>query len=406
MNYYLIAGEASGDLHAANLMKALQQEDDAATFRCWGGDLMAAAGGHLVKHYKELAFMGFWEVVKNLRTIAKNLDFCKKDITTNLPDVLILIDYSGFNLRIAQWAKTIGLKVFYYISPQVWASRQSRVKKIKKYVDKLFVILPFEKDFYQQFDLEVDFVGHPLLDAIAEFQTPNATPLHFDKTFSSSNKAQGLEKERTPSQLDKIASDNEPLCFGKPIIALLPGSRQQEIKVVLKIMLPLAHQFSNYQFIIAIAPAIPISFYEQIIAQSGLPENTVFLVRDQTYNLLNQSKAAIVTSGTATLETALFEVPQVVCYKGSWLTYQIAKRIIKVPYISLVNLIANQPLVKELIQNDLTVANLKEELEYLLSNQKSKELKLAYRQIKKQLGDVGASKRAAKLMVSYLRSYD
>jgi len=395
MNYYLIAGEASGDLHAANLMKALQQEDGTATFRYWGGDLMEARGGHLVKHYKELAFMGFWEVVKNLRTISKNLDFCKKDIAANPPDVLILIDYSGFNLRIAQWAKTIGLKVFYYISPQVWASRQSRVKKIKKYVDKLFVILPFEKDFYQQFGVEVDFVGHPLLDAIEEFQHSTVNPAPAP-----------LQKRKTPYQYDNQVLNIEFPTVAKPIVALLPGSRQQEITVVLKIMLPLVNQFPDYQFIIAVAPAIPLSFYEEIITQSGIAKNTLLLVRDQTYHLLNQSKAAIVTSGTATLETALFEVPQVVCYKGNWLTYQIAKRIIKVPYISLVNLIANRPLVKELIQNDLTVANLKEALAYILSDQKIKELKIAYQQIKKQLGDVGASKRAAKLMIAYLQSND
>lgn len=377
MKYYLIAGEASGDLHAANLMKALRAEDASASFRCWGGDLMEAAGGQLVKHYKELAFMGFWEVIKNLRTISKNLDFCKKDITANQPDVLILIDYSGFNLRIAQWAKTIGLRVFYYISPQVWASRQSRVEKIKKYVDKLFVILPFEKAFYQQFGVEVDFVGHPLLDAIEEFK----------------------ETDESNFSIDNLPKSN-------PIITLLPGSRQQEITVVLKIMLPLAQQFPDYQFIIAMAPAIPLSFYEDIITQSNITKNTVLLVRNQTYTLLNHSKAAIVTSGTATLETALFEVPQVVCYKGNWLTYQIAKRIIKVPYISLVNLIANRPLVKELIQNDLTVANLKKELQYILTEQKSKELQLAYRHIKKQLGEVGASERAAKLMVSYLMAND
>ena len=392
MNYYLIAGEASGDLHAANLMKALRQEDGAATFRCWGGDLMEAAGGHLVKHYKELAFMGFWEVIKNLNTISKNLDFCKKDIAAHQPDVLILIDYSGFNLRIAQWAKTAGWKVFYYISPQVWASRQSRVKKIKKYVDKLFVILPFEKAFYQQFDMEVDFVGHPLLDAIEAFQQEAKNP-----------PPSSLQKGKTAYQLDNQSFQVKSLSNEKPIIALLPGSRQQEIAVVLKIMLPLVKQFPDYQFVIAVAPAIPFSFYETIITHTGTAKDDVMLIKDQTYALLNQSKAAIVTSGTATLETALFEVPQVVCYKGNWLTYQIAKQIINVPYISLVNLIANRPLVKELIQDDLTVDNLEWELKAILATQKVKELKQAYRQIKQQLGDVGASRRAAKLMTAYLQ---
>ena len=395
MNYYLIAGEASGDLHASNLMKALQIEDASSTFRCWGGDLMAAAGGHLVKHYKELAFMGFWEVVKNLRTISTNLNFCKKDIASHRPDVLILIDYSGFNLRIAKWAKTVDLTVFYYISPQIWASRQSRVEKIKLYVDRMFVILPFEKNFYQKFDMEVDFVGHPLLDAVEEFQNaaknPSSPPLQKGKIFH---------------QYDSEVSNIEFSTIKKPIIALLPGSRQQEISAVLKTMLPLVQQFPDYQFIIAVAPAIPSSFYEEILNDSSIPKDNILLVRDHTYALLNQSTAAIVTSGTATLETALFDVPQVVCYKGNWLTYQIAKRIIKVTYISLVNLIANRPLVKELIQNDLTSANLKKELAHILTDQKTQELKLAYQQIKKQLGNVGASKRTAKLMISYLQSKD
>lgn len=373
MNYYLIAGEASGDLHASNLMKALQRVDTHATFRYWGGDLMQGVGGKLVKHYRDLAFMGFWEVVKNIRTISKNLDFCKKDIAAHRPDVLILIDYSGFNLRVAQWAKSAGIKVFYYIAPQVWASRSSRVEKIKAYVDKLFVILPFEKSFYQKHGVKVDFVGHPLLDAIAEFKAGDI--------------------------LNQI-----PTLGSLPIIALLPGSRKQEIAVVLKIMVPLVQQFRDYQFVIGVAPSIPIAFYEQILTSCNLPKESIFLRENQTYSLLSVAKAAIVTSGTATLETALFEVPQVVCYKGNWLTYQIAKRVINVPYISLVNLIADRPLVKELIQEELTVDNLKQALSHILNPEKSQELKAAYRQIKAQLGDVGASKRAAQLMVNYLRA--
>jgi len=377
LKYYLIAGEASGDLHAANLMKALHREDVAANFRCWGGDLMQQADGELVKHYRELAFMGIWEVVKNLTTIRQNFAFCEKDIADYQPDVLILIDYSGFNLRIAKWAKTAGIKVFYYISPQVWASRQSRVHKIKQYVDRLFVILPFEKDFYQQFEMEVDFVGHPLLDAIEAFKLS-------DNVLNP------------PSALQRKTTD-------KPIIALLPGSRKQEIKAVLIIMLSVATAFPAYQFMIATAPAIPIAFYQQIIQTANLPQINVQLYQQQTYSLLSQAKAAIVTSGTATLETALFEVPQVVCYKGNWLTYQIVKRIIKVPYISLVNLIASRAVVKELIQYELTTTNLKKELALILKEKKRMEIKTAYQQIKQQLGNAGASKRTAQLMVKYLK---
>ncbi len=367
-------------------MKSLQLEDEDATFRCWGGDLMQAAGGDLVKHYQELAFMGFWEVVKNLRTISKNIDFCKKDIGAHRPDVLILIDYSGFNLRIAKWAKTEGIKVFYYIAPQVWASRESRVEKIKAYVDQLFVILPFEKAFYQRHGMEVDFVGHPLLDAIAAYKEKDS-----NKESPSKPLGEGDSFIESPSFKDQ------------QIIALLPGSRKQEIVVVLKEMLLLVEHFVDYQFVIGVAPSIPITFYEEIISIMGIEKSKVILLENQTYALLNQAKATIVTSGTATLETALFEVPQVVCYKGNWLTYQIAKRIINVPYISLVNLIADRPLVKELIQDELTFVNLKKELSNILEPEKAAELKVAYRQIKKQLGNVGASDRAARLMIGYLK---
>lgn len=390
MTYYLIAGEASGDLHASNLMKALKQEDAAANFRCWGGDLMQAAGGDLVKHYRELAFMGFWEVIKNLRTITKNLDFCKTDIAKFRPDVLILIDYSGFNLRIAKWAKTAGFKVFYYISPQIWASRQSRVHDIKKWVDRMFVILPFEKDFYQQFDVQVDFVGHPLLDAIADFQENVAQTVVY-------------KDDSKELQTKVFRAIGTSCATEKPIIALLPGSRKQEIGMVLKIMLSVVKEFMDYQFVVAVAPSIPIDYYQSIFKEADISEKKVLLISNQTYGLLNQAKAAIVTSGTATLETALFEVPQVVCYKGSWLTYQVAKRIIKIPYISLVNLITNRPVVKELLQNELTKEHLKTELTIILTKEKRTELISEYREIKTQLGNAGASKRAARLMVQYLK---
>ena len=371
MKYYLIAGEASGDLHGANLMLALQQEDADAQFRCWGGDKMQQAGGILVKHYRELAFMGFWEVVQNLALIFKNIRFCKEDISIFEPDVLILIDYSGLNLRIAKWAKAVGFKVFYYISPQIWASRPGRVQSIKKWVDRMFVILPFEQAFYQKFGLEVDYVGHPLLDAIDQFEAEEAFLLKHQ--------------------------------IAKPLIALLPGSRKQEVSRILKIMLPVSKYFADYQFVIAASPSIFLDFYEKIIEQTDLNKATIRIVQNKTYDLLKHAKAALVTSGTATLEAALFEVPQVVCYKTNELTYQIAKSLIKVPYISLVNLIGERMIVKELIQKDLTSENLKRELEKILASQKANAIKAAYKSIKTQLGDKGASKRAAKLIVKYLK---
>ena len=321
MKYYIIAGEASGDLHGANLMKALLDKDPAADFRFWGGDRMAKVGGTLVKHYRELAFMGFWEVLTNLRTILKNIDYCKKDIANFKPDVLIFIDYPGFNMRIAKWAKQQHIPTHYYISPQIWAWKENRIKAIKRDVDFMYVILPFEKAFYEQkHQYPVYFVGHPLLDAIAQREEVDA------ETFKSEN---GLDS--------------------RPIIALLPGSRKQEIAKMLKIMLSVVDDYHQYQFVIAGAPSIDYEFYQQFIK-----EENVHFVSGKTYDLLSVSYAALVTSGTATLETALLNVPEVVCYKGSWLSYHIAKRIIKLKYISLVNLIMDKPVVTELIQGDLT----------------------------------------------------
>ncbi len=370
MKYYLIVGEASGDLHASNLMKALQQEDPQADFRFWGGDMMAAVGGQLVKHYRELAFMGIVEVLRNVRTIKQNFRSCKEDILTYQADVLILIDYSGFNLRMAKWAKQQGLKVFYYIAPQVWASRSDRAKDIKLYVDQLFATLPFEPAFYEQYGMPINFVGHPLLDVVDQYS--------FDPSFLTRHH------------------------IHQPIIALLPGSRKQEINKVLEVLLPVVESFRNYQFVIAAAPAIPLSFYQDIIARRGhkLP---IKLISDSTYDILKHAKAAIVTSGTATLEAALLDVPQVVCYKGNWLSYQIAKRFIKVPYISLVNLIAEEELVKELIQYDLTTAHVRQELELLLTAKKASIIKEGYRAIRVALGEKGASERTAQLMVRHLR---
>jgi lipid-A-disaccharide synthase len=365
MRYYLIAGEASGDLHGSNLMKAVLENDPAANFRYWGGDLMQAQGGALVKHYKELAFMGFIEVLLHLRTIFKNLSFCKADLLANQPDVLILIDYPGFNLRIAEFAKSQGIKVFYYISPQVWAWKQSRVHKIKKIVDKMAVILPFEKAFYTKFEYNVDFVGHPLLDAIA-----------------------GSQKEALPENISN----------GRKVIALLPGSRKQEIKKLLPLMLSVVDQFKEYQFVVAGAPSISPEYYKELIGVAP-----VTILYNQTYKLLQNAQAALVTSGTATLETALFGVPEVVCYTGSALSYHIAKKLIKVKYISLVNLIMDRELVKELIQGDVTPENLVYELKKILTETPERIALLNnYANLKQLLGGPGASKKAAALIKEML----
>ena len=384
MKYYIIAGEASGDLHGSNLMKALKQEDEAAEFRVWGGDLMQQAGGQLIKHYRDLAFMGFVEVVMNLRTILTNIRFCKKDIAVYRPDVLVLIDYPGFNLRIAKWAKVHNIKVFYYISPQIWAWRSSRAHKIKRLVDRMFVILPFEKAFYQQYNYKVDFVGHPLLDVVDGYKpiAKVGDTLKVSPTLA------------TPS-LENLK---------KPIIALLPGSRKQEINKMLPEMLQLTQAFPNHYFVIAGAPAQPRSFYEDFrqMAREAFPSQ-VQLVENRTYDLLHFATAAIVTSGTATLETALFNVPEIVCYKGSLLSYWIAKRLINVKYISLVNLIADKPIVKELIQSEFNAENLKVELEKLFDESHVNTLLEDYKDLRQMLGNVGASRRTAELMVGYLR---
>ena len=368
MNYYIIAGEASGDLHGANLMKALTVEDTNANFRVWGGDLMQAAGGDLRKHYRDFAYMGFLEVAKNIRTIYNNLRFCQRDILAFQPDVLILIDYPGFNLRIAKWAKRRGIKVFYYISPQIWAWHSSRVHNIKRTVDKMFVILPFEEAFYQKYGMRVDFVGHPLLDVVRVFEK--------DDEF------------RDKYQLGD-----------KPIIALLPGSRKQEIRRMLGEMLQMVSKFADYQFVVAGAPSQEASFYQHILQQNGVD---IPIVNNDTYQLLAHSKAALVTSGTATLETALFKVPQVVCYQGNQLSYWIAKRLVNVEYISLVNLILNRPLVKELIQDEFNEKALTVALQSLLLKENADHFNTGYQELADTLGHSGASQRAAQLMVGYL----
>lgn len=366
MKYYIIAGEASGDLHGSNLIRALKQEDPNADIRCWGGDLMKDAGGILAKHYKEMAFMGFLEVLLNLGTILKNIRFCKEDIAAFSPDVIIFIDFSGFNLRIANWAKKHNYRTNYYISPQVWASRASRVEKIKRDIDAMYVILPFETEFYAKHGMAVSFVGHPLLDALEKRSQP--LPADFRATY-------GLDPE-------------------KPIIALLPGSRKQEVSRMLSIMLQTASEFPEYQFVVAGAPSLEASYYKEILRESD-----VKLIPNKTYELLSISYAALVTSGTATLETALIGIPQVVCYKGNWLSYQIAKRLITLDYISLVNLIMEREVVKELIQDELNPKNLGESLRKILSGKERENQIEAYQQLKEKLGGPGASLKTARLIL-------
>ena len=331
MRYYIIAGEASGDLHGSNLIRELRVQEPDAQIRCWGGDLMQEAGGTIVKHFRELAFMGFVEVIMNLRTILNNLHFCKKDIADWKPDAIILIDYPGFNLRIAEWAHAQGIKVIYYISPQVWAWKENRVKKMKRDIDLMLVILPFEKEYFKnKWQWEVDYVGHPLVEVVERFR----------------------------AQQDHNNTEE------KEVIALLPGSRKQEILKKLPVMLEVSRQFPNEKFIVAKAPGLEDSFYSSLLQ----PYPNVTTVSNRTYFILVRSKAALVTSGTATLETALFNVPEVVCYKGNPISYEIAKRVINIKYISLVNLIMDKPVVKELIQHDMNVRSVSNELQLLLND--------------------------------------
>lgn len=367
MKYYIIAGEASGDLHGANLMKEIYKKDPNADIRFWGGDLMLQAGGTLVKHYRELAFMGFAEVVMNLKTILNNIKFCKADIEKFKPDVIIFIDYPGFNMRIAKWAKLKGIKTHYYIAPQIWAWKENRINAIKRDFDKLYVILPFEKEFFEKkHNFPVEFVGHPLIDAINNRNTSD------ENSFRKDN------------NLDE-----------KPIIALLPGSRKQEISKMLSVMLSVVKDFPDYQFVIAGAPSQEFSFYEQFLKGKNIK-----FVSNKTYDLLSNSYAALVTSGTATLETALFKVPEVVCYKGGWISYQIAKRILTLKYISLVNLIMDEEVVTELIQDECNTKRIKEELNKLLEENHRKKLLQKYYDLEQKLGGFGASEKTASLIIS------
>lgn len=363
MKLYIIAGEASGDLHGSNLVKALKAQQPGLQCRAWGGDLMRDAGAEVVKHYRDLAFMGFVEVLKNLRIILRNMAFCKQDILDYQPDALVLIDYPGFNLRIAKWARQQGIKVIYYISPQIWAWHASRVHSIRRDVDKMLVILPFEEDFYKKYGVTAEFVGHPLLDALDHL--PHLAP-------SESGQAGDAGQ-----------------------IALLPGSRRQEVQRILPRMLEVTQDFPEYRFVIAATSSLPPDFYEPFL--KSYPN--VSLVSGRTYDLLRQSKAALVKSGTSTLETALLGIPEVVCYAGSSISYHIARRLINVQYISLVNLIMDRPLVRELIQDDLNRANLKAALAEILAPEQAAVLREGYSELRRRLGESGASARAAQAIL-------
>lgn len=371
MKYYIIAGEASGDLHAANLIAEIKKKDPEAEFRAWGGDLMRKQGVTMVKHYRHTAFMGFVEVAVNLRKVLGNIKECKTDLLRYQPDVVILVDYPGFNLRIAKFAHQKKMKVCYYISPQVWAWKRHRVHKIKKYVDQMLVILPFEEQFYKEYGVSVTFVGHPLLDEMAKLgSTPWLSFVHRNN----------LSEKRE-------------------IIALLPGSRRQEVERMLDTMLKVIPHFPQYQFVIAGVSSLDENLYQRMIG-----DKDVRLVKNQTYELLQNSSAALVTSGTATLETALLAVPEVVCYKANALSYRIARRLIKVKYISLVNLIMERDVVKELIQNDFTEENLVVELEKLLKNaKKQRQLLEDLDSLRDRLGNEGASEKAAEAVVKMVK---
>jgi len=368
MKYYIIAGEASGDLHGANLIKEIKKKDSNAIIRCWGGDLMKSEGATIVKHIKDLSFMGFWEVFLNLRSIIHNLSFCKKDIILFNPDSIIYIDYPGFNLRIAKWAKNFSFNNQYYISPQVWAWKENRVKILKKYIDNLYVILPFEKNFFEKkHSLNVEYVGHPLVEHILK-----------------------LKKESS-----FIKKNN--LDLKKEIITLMPGSRKQEIIKILPIFIDVANNFKSFQFVIAAAPSIDSKFYLSI-----LKNTTIKIIHNNTYNLLTHSKAALVTSGTATLETALLKIPQLVCYKTSPISYFIAKRLVKLNYISLVNLILNKEVVKELIQKNCNANKITMELKDLLMN-KNKSILKDYEILIKTIGNNKASEKTSQLIINSIK---
>ena len=369
MKYYFIAGERSGDFHAANLMRELRTQDAAADFRCWGGEQMQAAGAELVRHYQDLAIMGFVEAATSVLKFRGYLKQCQADIVAYAPDVLVLVDYAGFNMRMAKFAKEHGIQVFYYISPKIWAWNQGRVEQVKARVDRMFVILPFEEEFYQKFGYAVDYAGNPTADAVAEFEPT----------------ADFLERNRI-----------DP---ARPIIAVLPGSRKQEIEEMLHEMLAILPGFQEYQFVVAGVSNLDPNYYRHF------ERNGIRFVFDQTFDQLSHARAALVTSGTATLETALFGVPQIVCYRTSALSYVIGKALIKVPFISLVNLIVGRAVVREMIQGDFTARNLLDELRTLLTDADYQARQAAgYAELRAKLGQQQAARKTAALMVQYLRA--
>ena len=365
MKYYIIAGEASGDLHGSNLIKELKKLDNSSHFRCWGGDLISQECNDLVKHYKDYSHMGFFEVFINLKKILNNLSFCKKDIKKYNPDVIIYVDFPGFNLRIAKWAKKNKFKNHFYISPQIWAWKQNRIKTIRKVIDRMYVILPFEKKFYSSINFNVHYVGHPLLDVI------------------KTNKNEALDRGQ------------------EKIIALLPGSRDQEIKKILPEMINIIKNFKNYSFYICAAPSQKKSTYLKYIKGKNIEK--VKIVENQTYEILSKSSAALVTSGTATLETALFKIPQVVCYKSSWISIMIGRFLLRnLKYISLVNLILDKEVVKELIQENLNEKNLTSELKNILEGDHRINMLKSYNELIDKLGNKGASEKTALKIFNYL----
>lgn len=374
MRYYIIAGEASGDLHGSNLIKGIREIDSSAQIRCWGGDLMKEAGAELVKHYKEGAIMGFVEVVANLGKLAKNLNDCKNDIINYNPDVVVLIDYPGFNFRIAQFAKERGMRVFYYIAPKVWAWKENRVHKLKKYVDRLFIIFPFEIEYFKKWGIDAIYRGNPLLDSVDNHSSADETKEDFQKRT-------GIGTAETT-------------------VALLAGSRRSEIKYLLPRMMQVAEKYPNYRFLLACAPSMEREFYEGIV---GKKCSNIKLLFGETYSILRHSDAAIINSGTASLEAALIGVPQVVCYGGNEISYQIAKRVVKLKYISLANLIMDKGLFKELIQHDCTPQKISQELDNLLNNNEYRAKMMSdYKNVRDVLGGKGASAKVARAMIEEL----
>ena len=373
MRYYIIAGEASGDLHGSNLMKELKVADKEADFRFFGGDKMQAVGGELVKHYREMAFMGFVNVILNIRTIKRNMEFCKKDLFSYKPDVLILIDYPGFNLRIAEFAKQNNIKVYYYISPKLWAWKEYRVKKVRAFVDEMFTIFPFETAFYKKHGIDVNYVGNPLFDSITEFEKTAKSAAEF----------------KAKNNLDE-----------RPIIALLAGSRVQEIKGTLPVMKKAVEGRNDYQVLLAGVSSVDKDLYAGILQGSNIK-----VLYDSTYDLLNNAHTALVASGTAALETALFQVPQTVLYKieGGILLHYIMVAVLKIDWVSLPNIILGKMAVKELLQKDMTVKKVSEELNLLLGDENYRNRILSdYREMQTLMGEPGCSKRAAEKMVDLL----